>query len=95
MRVGKFRYSRRPDHQPDFPTRDHVIPRSVMPAMGTIVVCRRCNLDKGNRTLDQWHALLTEVGDARAKVVAEFMRRNAHLRLPERPTCTTVEVTSP
>lgn len=64
---------------PDFPTRDHVIPKSVMPAMGTIIVCRQCNQDKRNRMLAEWYIELHETADPRAPMILRFMQENRHL----------------
>lgn len=66
---------------PREPSHDHVIPKSVMPGMGTIIVCRECNMSKGNRTLDQWLDLLDQLGDPRAQTVARFMEENEAFRL--------------
>jgi 5-methylcytosine-specific restriction endonuclease McrA len=55
---------------PRFPTRDHVIPKSVVPGQQILIVCRQCNLDKGNRTLNQWLAELKRKNDPRAAVVS-------------------------
>jgi hypothetical protein len=81
-------YAKNPHHvvakahnNPDFPTRDHVIPRSVMPAQGTIIVCRKCNLEKRNRTIAEWYIELRDNMDPRARVVLQFMQANRHLCL--------------
>ena len=86
MKIPGRQYGRnaRSNH-PDFPTRDHVIPKSRMPAMGKIIVCRRCNGDKGNMTLDEWIVVLVKAADPRFDHVIEFIRKNRHLRLPVRP----------
>lgn len=75
MKIGAKPRSQR-TKKPRFPTRDHVIPKSVMPSMGTVVVCRQCNQDKGSRTLPEWHTVLKEAGDPRAAIVKRFMIEN-------------------
>lgn len=71
---------RRASTKPRFPTRDHVIPKSVMPAMGTVIVCRKCNLDKGNRTVMEWYLHLQAIADPRSSFVSRFMQENQHLK---------------
>jgi hypothetical protein len=49
-------------------TRDHIIPRSRIrgePAQRIIIVCRRCNSDKGDMTLDEWVVWLDDRFDIR------------------------------
>lgn len=84
MRVPAKHQGRATANRPDFPTRDHLIPRVVMPGQGTIIICQKCNADKGRRLVDEWHALLSERGDPRAETVAKWMRENGwskHLSL--------------
>lgn len=86
MRVGTGRKNGKArSNQPDFPTRDHVIPKSVMPAQGTLIVCSQCNNDKGNKTLDRWHQNLCERGDPRAPIVKRLMKDNAWRASPHLP----------
>ena len=62
--------------KPDSPTREHLLPRSRVPAMGTIIACHQCNSDKGNRTLKEWHLALSTEGDVRARSVQAWMSAN-------------------
>jgi hypothetical protein len=80
-----------------FPTRDHLIPKSRMPAQGFIIVCGGCNRDKGNRTLDEWVVRLAEQGDPRVAFVRKFMRANADRKLdmPIPTPTASREVTAP
>lgn len=78
MSVGHGR--RKKLNRPNSPSRDHLIPKSLMPAQGTIVVCRRCNSDKGQLLLDEWEERLRAIGDPRAPIIRDFMKRNAHLK---------------
>jgi len=73
MRVP-FR-KKRAQNTDNFPTRDHVIPKSVMPGMGTLIVCRKCNTDKRNYTLPEWYELLKNQCDARATIIKDFMKK--------------------
>ena len=66
---------RRKASDPHFPTRDHVVPKALMPSMGTLIVCRKCNNDKGAHMLSAWAELLSRRGDPRAPIVKEFMRK--------------------
>lgn len=66
----------------NFPTRDHVIPKSRMPAQGTLIVCKTCNGDKADRTLVEWHAYLKHVGDPRAEIIARLMKDEEWRRHP-------------
>ena len=67
----------------DFPTRDHVIPKSRMPAQGTLMVCHKCNHDKANRTLPEWAQYLDFINDPRASIIRKLMHKE-HWR--EHPT---------
>lgn len=62
-----------------------------MPAMGTIIVCRRCNHDKADRTVREWHAHLSARDDSRAETVAKWMTDNSATMASE-PTLHGVEV---
>lgn len=77
MRVYRSLQQKQRNDAPNFPTRDHVIPRSRMPGQGTIIVCRKCNGDKGDRTLPEWLVVLVEAGDPRVDHVKKFMNENA------------------
>ena len=81
MRIG-LRSPRAPRSRthPEFPTKDHVIPKSVMPAQGILICCYRCNQDKRDMFLEEWADVLGASGDPREAVVREFMKENAHLR---------------
>lgn len=62
------------------PTRDHKIPRSrtkqIKPkGVNILIVCRACNGDKGDMTLDEFAAFLTKRGDLRAAVVWNLIER--------------------
>lgn len=72
MRVPR-KARRRDPSATDYPTRDHMIPRSLMPGQATVMVCRRCNQDKANRTLEGWAAILERDGDPRAVHVRRFI----------------------
>ena len=41
-----------------YPTNDHVVPKAIGGA-STILVCLRCNNEKGDMLPDEWHAWLT------------------------------------
>ena len=56
----------------DCPTRDHVNPRANGGG-ATLIVCQRCNQDKGAMALADWSAWLVLVGDERAKHVAPLV----------------------
>lgn len=83
--VTMFIARKKPLRDPRMPTRDHVIPKSRMLGQGTIIVCSRCNSDKRNMTLPEWHSALLAKGDARAAVVKRFMDDNAHAKARWRP----------
>jgi hypothetical protein len=80
MRIAHV--GKRKSRKPDFPTRDHVIPKSVMPGQGTLVVCLQCNNDKGGRLLSDWLAVLVERQDPRAAHVRKLMENEAWRRHP-------------
>lgn len=53
-------------------TRDHKLPRSKGGALtfeNRIIVCRRCNEDKRDLTIGEWHLDLRSVADPRARRV--------------------------
>ena len=60
-------------HQPNFPTRDHVIPRSLGGGGGVLMVCRKCNGDKAALTIEEWLAVLRSRRDPRADVVRRLL----------------------
>ena len=60
-------------NDPRFPTKDHVIPKSLVPNPVTVMVCRKCNLDKSNRTLSDWLNFLVENKDERAVFVKKLL----------------------
>lgn len=49
-----------------FPTRDHVVPKSVKPGSPVLIVCQKCNSDKKNLTLPEWYKQLSQQSDPRA-----------------------------
>lgn len=70
------------------PSQDHVTPRAQGGGDGTLTVCRRCNIDKGNLSLAQWHKALTDSQDPRADAVAWLLageRWRAHTFTGARP----------
>ena len=75
------RGKRKRTQHPRFPTRDHVIPKSVMPGQGTVVVCTSCNRDKANKTLTVWLHALDAKSDPRATTVREFIAKNPSARI--------------
>jgi hypothetical protein len=59
------------------PTRDHLIPRPqrrVGEPSVIVMVCYRCNHNRGNLTLEQWLERLDSAGDDRALHVSSFLR---------------------
>lgn len=80
VRAGKKKNALK---DPRMPTKDHIIPKSVMPGSYTAIVCRKCNNDKAGQLIDDWAQMLRERDDPRAPIVGEFIKRNAHaIRLP-------------
>lgn len=71
---AKIMDGRRPTHA-TFPTADHVIPQSLG-GTRTILVCRRCNMDKGDKPIQVWQALLDRRKDPRAWTVSAFICAN-------------------
>lgn len=67
----------RPTKRPEFPTRDHVIPKSIMPGQPKIMVCTRCNNDKRADLLSQWLVRLRADNDPRAPRIQKFISKNA------------------
>lgn len=59
-------------HRADMPSRDHINPRS-QGGGPTIMVCRRCNLDKADRTLAEWLNDLEHSGDRRFRRVNDLL----------------------
>jgi 5-methylcytosine-specific restriction endonuclease McrA len=64
---------------PDWaPSRDHIKPAhhggSLEDPTYRVVVCRRCNQDKGSRSLRRFLRWLARAGDPRASRVASFMQ---------------------
>lgn len=59
----------------DFPTRDHVIPKSKLPGQPVVIVCRKCNSDKSNRDLQEWLDLLKNTNDIRCRRVSELINK--------------------
>lgn len=66
----------RPTKRPFFPTKDHIIPRSLRPGGRVMYVCLQCNQDKQSRTLDLWLHVLRSTQDPRAVRVRAFMDEN-------------------
>lgn len=64
----------------DFPTREHVIPKSRMPAQGTLITCNACNNDKQDRTLPEWYVALKRTSDPRAERIEKLMKDEAWRR---------------
>lgn len=61
------------------PTRDHLFPKSKgghNRRPNIVIVCSKCNNDKRSKTLIDWLQRLEEFGDARARWVRRFMKRN-------------------
>lgn len=53
-------------------TRDHKLARSNggrLTAENRIIVCKKCNAEKGSYTLGEWHERLRQAGDPRAPLV--------------------------
>jgi len=72
-------YCGEPMNTPDrAPSRDHIKPvhhgGSLEDPANRVVVCRRCNQDKGSRSLRRFHKWLVRTGDPRAGHVGAFMR---------------------
>jgi hypothetical protein len=76
MRIPEFRHHGNPRQ----PTRDHVIPRSRLPAQPVVIVCKICNGQKSNMTLPEWHERLVKKQDPRADRVKRFMDENPHIQ---------------
>ena len=69
--------------EPRMPTRDHIIPKCIMPASPIAIVCMKCNQDKAAKTIYRWHQSLKDKQDERASIVGDFIKRNAHaIRIP-------------
>lgn len=67
------------------PTRDHVVPKRMggtLSDRNTLIVCRPCNGDKGDKTLEQFANSLTRRADARAAIVWALVERRGSKRLP-------------
>jgi hypothetical protein len=61
-------------------TKDHVVPESrggTDAARNLLKVCAKCNTDKRNWTLSEWHALLKRENDTRAGRVASIIADRA------------------
>lgn len=64
---------------PHQPTRDHIHPRSMggnSHHRNIVIVCGKCNNDKRSRTMHGFLQKLEADGDARARRVRAFMKRN-------------------
>lgn len=61
-------------HDRDFPTRDHIRAR-IAGGGKRVMVCRRCNLDKGALSLVEWQLRLRQNADPRQSYVARFYFR--------------------
>lgn len=59
------------------PSRDHIRPKDKGATLDNnkIICCQRCNGDKSNRTLWEWHHHLAEKKDPRAVHVVEVIIR--------------------
>lgn len=68
MRYGKGLFQ-------DWPTLEHVEPKSRFPVSQKIVVCGGCNNDKGDRFLLEWLEILSSKQDARAMRVKELIKK--------------------
>lgn len=55
-------------------TRDHVVPKS-MGGRAVVWCCARCNEDKANWLLSEWHAILVAKNDPRQGIVSVYLRR--------------------
>jgi hypothetical protein len=80
----------------DSATKDHVIPRSRLWGLAhrILVVCARCNNDKGNETLEEWLATLIARKDIRALHVRNLLDDPAILALARLPEERQVQVES-
>jgi hypothetical protein len=59
------------------PTREHLVPRVRGGHVGpTVIVCSKCNNDKGDVHLDGWLGLLRARDDRRAYFLAKWMQHN-------------------
>lgn len=65
--------SKNAQNKPYFPTRDHVIPKSIMPGQPRHIVCKKCNNDKDNRTLEEWFEVLKSRCDPRTKLIKSHL----------------------
>lgn len=66
------------------PTRDHCVPRSrggTLSGGNCVILCARCNGDKNDMTITEFHAMLHKAKDFRAKRVGKFIE---HLQV-QRP----------
>lgn len=77
---GKLMDGRRPLHA-TYPTADHVFPQSLG-GVRTVLVCRRCNMDKGATPIQVWQALLDRRKDPRAWLVSAFICANPWAIVP-------------
>jgi hypothetical protein len=68
--------ARAPSRHWQYPTRDHVEPKSRKPGGRAVICCLRCNNDKRDRTPQEWLVDLTWEWDLRASVVARFIAEN-------------------
>lgn len=57
------------------PTIDHVFPKSRYSHSSKLPVCRRCNLDKGDRNPFEWFEKLKESKDVRVRFVRRHLRK--------------------
>lgn len=57
---------------PEFPTRDHVVPK-CMNGSKTVMVCFACNQEKGSIPISEWYARLRRVADSRATKVLDVI----------------------
>lgn len=68
---------RKDKFQPDnVPTQDHVIPKRLQLGSHRLIVCRKCNYDKRDLTLKEWHSKLKSIEDPRAPYVKKVMESN-------------------
>lgn len=69
-----------PGHPARRPTRDHVRPKSKggNSSSNVVIVCRRCNQDKGSIILVRWMLRLYAEADPRAPIVLNFITKKSY-----------------
>jgi hypothetical protein len=78
-KIIKINFNNKNAHnEKNFPTRDHVIPKSVMPGQPRIIVCRECNQNKDKKTLLEWYHKLKNNNDIRKDIIKEHLKRSGY-----------------